>query len=236
MGGTRFVGKPLVARLQAQGHELTLFTRGKNPVPDGVTHLSGDRSTRRAQGPQGSFDVIVDSSGRSSMTAAGFGSRAPPDIASSTQLCGLPPEQFRSMKTAPPIPRPTRRQGRHRDLLRQKASPSPASARPTSTDRAITTRSSAGSSTGSCTTARCRCPAMAARSRSWGTWMTWLRRWARLMWKWPPTASTTARQTGHHVQGPDQPPACGRDPDSVDMRSLIPPVWTPRPVKPSPCA
>ena len=66
MGGTRFVGKPLVARLQAQGHELTLFTRGKNPVPDGVTHLSGDRSTEEGlkalQGMR--FDVIVDSSGR----------------------------------------------------------------------------------------------------------------------------------------------------------------------------
>ena len=33
MGGTRFVGRPLVARLQDQGHALTLFTRGKNPVP-----------------------------------------------------------------------------------------------------------------------------------------------------------------------------------------------------------
>ena len=66
MGGTRFVGKPLVARLQAQGHEMTLFTRGKNPVPDGVTHLSGDRSTEEGLQPlQGMrFDVIVDSSGR----------------------------------------------------------------------------------------------------------------------------------------------------------------------------
>ncbi|MBL6738942.1 MAG: NAD-dependent epimerase/dehydratase family protein [Synechococcus sp. BS301-5m-G54] len=66
MGGTRFVGKPLVARLQAQGHALTLFTRGKNPVPDGVTHLRGDRSTEEGlkalQGMR--FDVIVDSSGR----------------------------------------------------------------------------------------------------------------------------------------------------------------------------
>ena len=64
MGGTRFVGKP--AALQAQGHQLTLFTRGKNPVPDGVTHLSGDRSTEEGlkalQGMR--FDVIVDSSGR----------------------------------------------------------------------------------------------------------------------------------------------------------------------------
>ena len=66
MGGTRFVGKPLVERLQAAGHALTLFTRGNKPVPAGVTHLIGDRST-----PEGlqqldgrRFDVIVDSSGR----------------------------------------------------------------------------------------------------------------------------------------------------------------------------
>ena len=66
MGGTRFVGKPLVAQLLAEGHALTLFTRGKNPVPAGVEHLCGDRST-----PEGlaalagrTFDVIVDSSGR----------------------------------------------------------------------------------------------------------------------------------------------------------------------------
>ena len=66
MGGTRFVGKPLVAQLLSEGHELTLFTRGKNPVPAGVEHLCGDRST--ADGLAAlkgrSFDVIVDSSGR----------------------------------------------------------------------------------------------------------------------------------------------------------------------------
>ena len=66
MGGTRFVGKPLVARLQAQGHALTLFTRGKNAVPAGVEHLCGDRSSDEGLSAlQGrSFDVIVDSSGR----------------------------------------------------------------------------------------------------------------------------------------------------------------------------
>ena len=66
MGGTRFVGKPLVARLMAQGHDLTLFTRGNNPVPAGVEHITGDRSSdeglRTLQGR--AFDVIVDSSGR----------------------------------------------------------------------------------------------------------------------------------------------------------------------------
>ncbi|WP_411867580.1 NAD-dependent epimerase/dehydratase family protein [Vulcanococcus limneticus] len=66
MGGTRFVGKPLVARLLAEGHDLTLFTRGRNPVPAGVEHLQGDRGSAEGlaalAGRQ--FDVIVDSSGR----------------------------------------------------------------------------------------------------------------------------------------------------------------------------
>jgi nucleoside-diphosphate-sugar epimerase len=66
MGGTRFVGKPLVAQLQAEGHALTLFTRGKNPVPAGVEHISGDRTSSAGlsalEGRR--FDVIVDSSGR----------------------------------------------------------------------------------------------------------------------------------------------------------------------------
>ena len=66
MGGTRFVGKPLVAQLLSEGHALTLFTRGNKPVPAGVEHLCGDRSTADGLAAlQGrSFDVIVDSSGR----------------------------------------------------------------------------------------------------------------------------------------------------------------------------
>ncbi|MEB3275839.1 MAG: NAD-dependent epimerase/dehydratase family protein, partial [Cyanobacteriota bacterium] len=67
MGGTRFVGKPLVEQLLAEGHTLTLFTRGNQPIPAGVEHLQGDRSS--AEGLAAlhgrSFDVIVDSSGRS---------------------------------------------------------------------------------------------------------------------------------------------------------------------------
>ena len=66
MGGTRFVGKPLVARLRSQGHALTLFTRGKNAIPDGVEHLKGDRGSETGLSSLAgrSFDVIVDSSGR----------------------------------------------------------------------------------------------------------------------------------------------------------------------------
>ncbi len=67
MGGTRFVGKPLVASLLAQGHELTLFTRGRQAAPDAVVHLKGDRTNPddllQLKGQH--FDVIIDSSGRS---------------------------------------------------------------------------------------------------------------------------------------------------------------------------
>jgi nucleoside-diphosphate-sugar epimerase len=66
MGGTRFVGRPLVANLLGAGHDLTLFTRGKNPLPDNIESLTGDRNDDEAlaqlQGRR--FDVIVDSSGR----------------------------------------------------------------------------------------------------------------------------------------------------------------------------
>ncbi len=67
MGGTRFVGKPLVARLQAAGHDLSLFTRGRQPLPAGVEHLLGDRSDDAGLAclEGRSFDVIIDSSGRS---------------------------------------------------------------------------------------------------------------------------------------------------------------------------
>jgi len=66
MGGTRFVGKPLVAQLLAEGHALTLFTRGNRPGPAGVEHLVGDRTSAEGLSVLNGrrFDVIVDSSGR----------------------------------------------------------------------------------------------------------------------------------------------------------------------------
>ena len=67
MGGTRFIGRTLVKLLYDNGHELTLFTRGRNPVPDYVHSVIGDRRNnddlKALSGLK--FDVIVDSSGRS---------------------------------------------------------------------------------------------------------------------------------------------------------------------------
>ena len=66
MGGTRFVGKPLVAKLLSQGHSLTIFTRGNKPTPRNIEHLIGDRkSDHDLKVLRGrSFDVIIDTSGR----------------------------------------------------------------------------------------------------------------------------------------------------------------------------
>lgn len=65
IGGTRFIGRHLVARLQEQGHQITIFNRGQTAVPvwfDGVTLLQGDR--KRTEDLQraaiGEYDVVVD--------------------------------------------------------------------------------------------------------------------------------------------------------------------------------
>ncbi len=67
MGGTRFVGKTLLAKFQGGKNDITLFTRGINQIPDNVQHLIGDRGNNsdleKLKGKN--FDVIVDSSGRS---------------------------------------------------------------------------------------------------------------------------------------------------------------------------
>lgn len=66
MGGTRFVGRPLVSHLVEAGHGVTVFTRGRQPVPPGVQHIQGDRTVESdlAQLAGQELDVIVDSSGR----------------------------------------------------------------------------------------------------------------------------------------------------------------------------
>ena len=66
MGGTRFIGPALLPRLQTRGHHLTVFSRGRRPVPAGVEHVRGDRHNPEhlMQLAGRSFDVIIDTSGR----------------------------------------------------------------------------------------------------------------------------------------------------------------------------
>ena len=46
IGGTRFIGPPVVRRLHAQGHDVTLFHRSKSAVelPEDIKHIFGDRN------------------------------------------------------------------------------------------------------------------------------------------------------------------------------------------------
>jgi nucleoside-diphosphate-sugar epimerase len=72
MGGTRFIGVSLVKLLVSQGHEVTLFNRGKKPSPvAGLRTIIGDRTdpqqlqdklSRESSGE--SFDAVFDNNGR----------------------------------------------------------------------------------------------------------------------------------------------------------------------------
>jgi nucleoside-diphosphate-sugar epimerase len=63
IGGNRYFGKRLIARLLAAGNRVTVLNRGSSPPPPGATHLVADRndetSLTDALGPR-VFDVVVD--------------------------------------------------------------------------------------------------------------------------------------------------------------------------------
>jgi 2'-hydroxyisoflavone reductase len=69
LGGTRFLGRAVVDAALARGHEVTLFTRGKQPNQWGaaVTMLVGDRDPAVAPGlaalDAGSWDAVIDTCG-----------------------------------------------------------------------------------------------------------------------------------------------------------------------------
>lgn len=70
LGGTRFLGRHLVAAAIDAGHEVTVFARGVTPSPwtsSQVTHVAGDRDPRKGRGlaalEGGSWDAAIDLSG-----------------------------------------------------------------------------------------------------------------------------------------------------------------------------
>lgn len=70
LGGTRFLGRHLVDAALAEGHDVTVFTRGAIPLPwaaTSVTHLIGNRDPRIGPGLMaldvGEWDAVVDTSG-----------------------------------------------------------------------------------------------------------------------------------------------------------------------------
>ena len=69
LGGTHFLGRHLVDAALARGHAVTVFTRGRKPLPWGgrVEALCGDRDPRVAPGlavlDARTWDAVVDTSG-----------------------------------------------------------------------------------------------------------------------------------------------------------------------------
>ncbi len=62
LGGTQFIGPHVVQALQAAGHDLTIFNRGKTADSlEGVSRLRGDRLEDDVEALRGlSFDATVD--------------------------------------------------------------------------------------------------------------------------------------------------------------------------------
>ncbi|KUO09489.1 NAD-dependent epimerase/dehydratase family protein [Streptomyces sp. DSM 15324] len=91
IGGSRYVGKLLVQRLRAAGHQVTVVNRGSVPPPGGVEHLVVDRDDESALiAALGSraFDVVVDqvcyTPVQAALAARAFGDRTRRYVMTST--------------------------------------------------------------------------------------------------------------------------------------------------------
>ncbi|MCF3142460.1 NAD-dependent epimerase/dehydratase family protein [Streptomyces platensis] len=63
IGGSRYVGKLLVKRLQTAGQQVTVINRGSTPSPPGTEHLIVDRNDEAALSAalgSATFDVVID--------------------------------------------------------------------------------------------------------------------------------------------------------------------------------
>lgn len=65
IGGTKFLGRHLVAAAQARDHEVTLFNRGKfsNEKFENVEQLHGDRNDDLGELKNRRFDAVIDTCG-----------------------------------------------------------------------------------------------------------------------------------------------------------------------------
>ncbi|MFG2643445.1 NAD-dependent epimerase/dehydratase family protein [Streptomyces sp. NPDC048370] len=63
IGGNRYIGKRLTARLLDSGHAVTILNRGSSGTPEGTSHIAADRNDgaalESALGDR-TFDVVVD--------------------------------------------------------------------------------------------------------------------------------------------------------------------------------
>src|ERR1041384_7025350 len=64
LGGTGFIGPPLVRHAVARGHRVTIFTRGRRDgdLPSSVTRLVGDRNGQLGALEGKKWDAVIDDS------------------------------------------------------------------------------------------------------------------------------------------------------------------------------
>jgi len=64
LGGTGFIGPHLVRHAMSRGHQVTIFTRGRRQadLPEGVTHLIGDRNGQLGALEGKRWDAVIDDS------------------------------------------------------------------------------------------------------------------------------------------------------------------------------
>lgn len=62
LGGTRFVGRQIVAEALARGHRVDVVSRGRTPVPEGVGAIRADRDGDLSA-IDGTWDAAIDVSG-----------------------------------------------------------------------------------------------------------------------------------------------------------------------------
>lgn len=63
IGATGFIGPFVIQQLQRQGHNVTVFHRGKSPAPSGVKEIIGDRNQLadyRETFASEKFDLVID--------------------------------------------------------------------------------------------------------------------------------------------------------------------------------
>ena len=65
IGGTKFLGRHLIAAAQARNHEITLFHRGKHTAEgiEKVQEIYGDRNTDLDKLDGGNWDAVIDTCG-----------------------------------------------------------------------------------------------------------------------------------------------------------------------------
>jgi nucleoside-diphosphate-sugar epimerase len=115
LGGTRFLGPPLVNTLVQQGHSITVFHRGRShaPLPTDVRHRLGDRRDLAAQAaefrrlaPHVVLDLIAFTEAEAAAAVQAFRGVAGRLVVVSSMDVYRAYDRFRRVEPGPPDPVP----------------------------------------------------------------------------------------------------------------------------------